>query len=99
VIEELDVVVLRRDLAEHGLQTGDLGAVVMVYDGGVAYEVEFVLRDGRTAALLTLRPEDISPRGIAPARERPFGRTALLHVDQEAVAPRTGTPSGEGEAR
>ena len=30
--KELDTVVLERDVPEHGLRRGDLGAVVQVYD-------------------------------------------------------------------
>jgi hypothetical protein len=41
-MSEHDVVVLTRDLPEHGLRAGDVGAVVHVYSNGKAYEVEFV---------------------------------------------------------
>ncbi len=53
-----DTVVLDRDLPEHGLQRGDLGAVVNVHspDG---LEVEFVLASGRTQALVELRQGDV----------------------------------------
>ena len=48
----LDTVVLDRDVPEHGLRRGDLGAVVEVYEpDGV--EVEFVTASGRSAALVT----------------------------------------------
>lgn len=54
----LETVVLARDLPEHGLKTGDLGAVVHVYEpDGV--EVEFVTAAGKTEALVTLRVTDI----------------------------------------
>jgi len=54
----LDTVVLDRDLPEHGLRNGDLGAVVEVYapDG---LEVEFVTASGKTQALVTLN--DVRP--------------------------------------
>lgn len=58
--DELDTVVLDRDLPEHGLQRGDLGAVVKVY-GSKALGVEFVGASGRTQALLTLTPSDLRP--------------------------------------
>lgn len=58
----LDTVVLNRDLPEHGLRAGDLGAVVEVY-GEEAVEVEFVQASGRTKALLTLRQSEL--RSIA----------------------------------
>lgn len=54
----LDTVVLQRDLPEHGLQKGDLGAVVEVYDPD-AVEVEFVTASGKTQALLTLDTRDV----------------------------------------
>lgn len=57
---ELDTVVLVRDVPDAGLQSGDLGAVVMVY-GDEALEVEFVTASGRTQALLTLPVNDLRP--------------------------------------
>ncbi len=57
MIKELDIVVLTRDLPEHGLKRGDVGTVVMVYGDGKAFEVEFVSSDGETIALETL-PDD-----------------------------------------
>ena len=50
----LDTVVLDRDLAEHGLRSGDLGAVVEVYEPD-GLEVEFVTASGKTQALVTLK--------------------------------------------
>jgi len=54
----LDTVVLDRDLPEHGLRCGDLGAVVDVLppDG---LEVEFVMASGKTQALVSLREADV----------------------------------------
>lgn len=54
----LDTVVLERDIPEHGLCRGDLGAVVEVYDPD-GLEVEFVTASGRTAALVTLTTRDV----------------------------------------
>ena len=54
----LDTVVLERDIPEHGLRRGDLGAVVEVYDPD-GLEVEFVTASGRTAALFTLTTRDV----------------------------------------
>ncbi len=56
--KELDTVVLDRDLPEHGLRSGDLGAVVQVYEPD-GLEVEFVTASGRTQALVTLRVDDV----------------------------------------
>ena len=56
----LDTVVLDKDLPEHGLRKGDLGAVVEVYEPD-GLEVEFVTASGRTEALLTLAARDVRP--------------------------------------
>ena len=56
----LDTIVLDRDIPEHGLRKGDLGAIVEVYAPD-AFEVEFVTASGRTAALLPLDARDIRP--------------------------------------
>ena len=54
----LDVVVLTRDLAAHGLRQGDLGTIVEQY-GPDSVGVEFVAASGRTQGLVTLRPGDL----------------------------------------
>ena len=59
-VQPLDLVVLTRDVPEHGLRRGDLGAIVDVY-GPEALGVEFVAASGRTQALITLRPQDVRP--------------------------------------
>ena len=56
--ENLDVVVLERDLPAHGLKRGDLGAVVEQV-GADAYMVEFVAGSGCTQALVTLAANDL----------------------------------------
>ncbi len=56
----LDTVVLDRDLPDHGLRKGDLGAVVELYEPD-GLEVEFVTASGRTAAVLTLTAQDVRP--------------------------------------
>lgn len=71
--KEHDVVVLRRDLPDSGLVTGDVGAVVGVYASG-GYEVEFTAADGDTLAVVTLTDKDIRPRE----------RREILHVRQVA---------------
>jgi hypothetical protein len=50
-------IVLCRDIAEHGLQVGDLGTVVHIYPAG-GLEVEFFTAAGKTRAVVTLRQED-----------------------------------------
>ena len=66
---EHELVVLRRDLAEHGLRVGDIGTVVGIYDGG-GLEVEFSAPGGDTIAVLTLGPGDV----------RALARREILHV-------------------
>ena len=56
----LDTIVLNRDLPDHELRKGDLGAVVEVYEPD-GLEVEFVTASGRTAAVLTLNARDVRP--------------------------------------
>ncbi len=56
--EILSTVVLARDLPEHHLKTGDVGAVVEKYDDE-AVEVEFLTGSGRTLAVLTLKNDFI----------------------------------------
>jgi hypothetical protein len=56
----LDTVVLSRDLPQHGLRTGDLGAVVEAYEPD-GLEVEFVTASGKTQALVTLDVNDVRP--------------------------------------
>jgi len=56
----LDTVVLDRDIPDHALRKGDLGAIVEVYDPD-GLEVEFVTASGRTAALVTLDARDVRP--------------------------------------
>jgi hypothetical protein len=59
-LRELDTVALLRDLPEHGLRSGDVGAVVHVHTGDVV-EVEFVRASGDTQALVTLQTADVRP--------------------------------------
>lgn len=76
MIRELDTVVLTRDIEEHGLKQGDIGAVVHCYSNGAAFEVEFVAAEGKTVALLTLVPTDI----------RPLSGREILHVRELILA-------------
>lgn len=57
--KELETVILKHDIKEHGLRRGDMGAVVHIYDNGKAAEVEFVTATGRTVALITLTLSDV----------------------------------------
>jgi hypothetical protein len=70
MIHKHGVVVLTRDFPQLSLRKGDVGAVVHIYEGGRAYEVEFVTGSGKTLAVETFEPGDI----------RSFGAEEILHV-------------------
>jgi hypothetical protein len=74
MIEELEIVALSRPVAEHGLEAGDVGTVVMVHEGGKGYTVEFMTFKGKTIAVVTL-PGD----AVRSIRER-----EIAHVRQVA---------------
>jgi hypothetical protein len=59
MIRELDTVVMARDVPEHKLRAGDIGAVVHVHRDGAAYEVEFVTRGGENLVPVTLPAEAV----------------------------------------
>ena len=71
MIKDLDLVALTRPVAEHRLEPGDVGTVVMVHDEGNGYTVEFATFSGKTVAVVTL-PADavrsIDDREIANVR-------------------------------
>ena len=76
MIHEHDTVVLCRDIEEHGLKRGDMGAVVHCYKNREAYEVEFVTGEGETVAVATLAKKDVR---LMTTRE-------ILHVRELKVA-------------
>ena len=59
MIKDLNTVVLSRDISEHSLKRGDIGAVVHSYKAGTAFEVEFITGRGDTVAVVTLNSEDV----------------------------------------
>lgn len=61
MIEELDPVVLTKDLPEHGLQAGDVGWVVMIHAENTGYEVEFITPTGETVSVVTLPAKNVRP--------------------------------------
>lgn len=61
MIEELASVVLTTSLPEHGLQSGDIGTVVLVHQAGQGYTVEFLTLSGETVAVITVPAEQIRP--------------------------------------
>ena len=71
-MKEHDRIVLQSGVPAEGLKAGDLGTVVHVYRDGQAFEVEFVMLDGQTAAVVTLEAKQVrpvKPREIAHARQ------------------------------
>jgi uncharacterized protein DUF4926 len=81
-IHELDTVVLERDLPEHGLRRGDLGAVVHVHSDE-AIEVEFVRLSAKRrrswnspsvksawCAMRMYQPSEPPKFGVVPHNER-----------------------------
>jgi hypothetical protein len=54
MMRKLERVLLTQDVPDEGLLRGDIGTIVLVHDGGVGYEVEFVALDGDTVAVVTL---------------------------------------------
>ncbi len=69
-IKEHDCVVLTADLPGHGLEAGDVGAIVHVHQGATAFEVEFVTLTGNTVAVVT----------VEAGKLRPIGKRDISHV-------------------
>lgn len=60
---ELEPIVLTKDLPDHGLKAGDVGTVVLVHRGGAGYEVEFCALNGETILVTSLEAGDLRPAG------------------------------------
>lgn len=56
--KSLEVVVLRNDIDDHGLKSGDTGTVVELYEPD-GLEVEFLTGTGDTRAVLTLSESEV----------------------------------------
>ena len=72
MIKEHDCVVLTKNLPEEGLEAGDIGTVVHLHNGGVAYEVEFMTLTGETVAIVTVNASQVrhlNRRDLAHTRE------------------------------
>jgi hypothetical protein len=76
MIKEHDRVVLVTSVPAEGLEAGDVGTVVHVYEDAQAYEVEFVTLDGHTAAVATLESSQV----------RPVSRRDITHTRELSVA-------------
>ena len=70
MIKELDRIILKSDLPEHNLKSGDIGTVMLVHGNGDGYEVEFVSLDGETVAVVSLYTDQV----------RPIGRGEIAHA-------------------
>ena len=71
VIQENDRVVLTGDIPSHGLEAGDVGAVVFVHNDGAGYELEFVTLDGSSSRVVEVTADQVRP---VDAREIPHAR-------------------------
>ena len=56
--KSLEIVVLQKDVKDHGLKSGDTGTVVELYEPD-GLEVEFMTGTGVTKAVLTLSESDV----------------------------------------
>jgi hypothetical protein len=74
MIQEHDRVVLMTRVESDGLEPGDVGAIVHVYAGGEAYEVEFTTLEGETAAVVTL-----DAGSVRPVNSNDITHTRVLH--------------------
>ena len=72
--EELDTIVLAKDMKKYHLKRGDIGAVVHVYKDKRAIEAEFLTAEGKTVAVLTLKNDDV----------RPVRKDEIMHVREFA---------------
>jgi hypothetical protein len=68
--KEHDCAVLTANLPKDGLVAGDVGTIVHIHKGGVAYEVEFITLTGTTVAIATVEASQL----------RPVGRQDINHV-------------------
>lgn len=64
-MSEFDLVVLQEDLVDAHLKAGDVGTILTVYNGGKAFEVEFVTLTGEAVAIETLLSHQI--REVRPS--------------------------------
>ena len=74
MIAEHSLVVLDCEPPHERLNRGAGGTIVHIYEGGRAYEVEFVDGSGHTVALITVNADDV----------RPIAAGELLHARRTA---------------
>lgn len=63
MIKAFDIVALI-EIPSEGLEAGDVGTVVVVYDEGAGFEVEFMTVLGDTIAVATVFPHQIELFGV-----------------------------------
>jgi len=57
---EYDVVIAKNELP--GVPKGSIGTILIVYESGTDYEVEFLDESGNTIALLTVNEKDLKKK-------------------------------------
>lgn len=67
-------IVLKQDLPDSVLKSGDVGTVVEIYKDGAAYEIEFFALDGSTLAVKT----------VAGTLVKPVSGNMVLHIRELA---------------
>ena len=61
MIKEFEVVALTEAIPAEGLEAGDTGTIVEIYDNGKGFDVEFVTALGETIAVVTLHAHQVRP--------------------------------------
>lgn len=74
MIKEFERIVLTTDIPKAHLKKGDVGTVVMVYENGKGYEIEFFALDGSTVTIETVNSTDV----------RPVKKKEIIHVREIA---------------
>lgn len=64
MIFEHDCIVLTANLPDAGMEAGDVGTVIYIYNNGFAYEVEFITLAGTTVAVATVPADKL--RAVTP---------------------------------
>ena len=76
MIKEFDRIILSKDLTGTSFVKGDIGTVVMVYENGRGFEIEFFAADGSTLGVETVLSDGlISSEGVKK----------VLHIDDVAA--------------
>ena len=65
MLGEHDRIVLTKDLSAGRLKAGDVGTIVHVHHDGEAFEVEFPVLEGTTAAVATVPASQLRPVAAA----------------------------------